>query len=321
MSRFRKYWVWTAAALVIVVGVFYVVSRTRTGCPMHLSVAQNQPVGADKGVPTRALPPAGAVPPPGALPQDVGVDTVALAAMGDKATLDDMIDMSWNSMRTDVLFKDGAAPVAQALAEVRWTGKELLDDQQADALRRTAAAVLAGYGTNDIPAYFQMLKESGETVGEMFGSTIRKDLAELGVPAGEIPSDPWEGRSLYWRKTGRQTLWQGLCKERSQVTIYETNTDVLPNPGKDSFWPLRESIITFAHIGVPPASLPDTIKSKGKVTLAEVTVFISHSDEKGGKVVPYVIRFWYDPDRKVWRPGAMACYPNRYEHWWNTPTF
>ncbi|MCX7022301.1 MAG: hypothetical protein NTW26_08550 [bacterium] len=249
------------------------------------------------------------------------MDTAGLAALGDKATLDDVVDMSWNSMRTDVLFKDGAAPVAQALAEVRWTGRELLDGQQADALRRTAAAVLAGYGTNDIPAYFQMLKESGETVGEMFDSMMRKDLAELGVPAGEIPSDPWETQSLYWRKTGQQTLWQGLCKERSQVTVYETGTDALPKPGESTFWPLRNSIMTFAHIGVPPTSLPDTIKSKGKVKVADVTVFISHSDEKGGKVVPYVIRFWYDSDRKVWRPGAMTCYPNRYEVWLNRPTF
>jgi hypothetical protein len=225
----------------------------------------------------------------------------------------ELIDMSWQSREIDVLLTEGYDEIFKRVETLTLKG----EPPQAETLPKLydfLTKMLVAYGGDDLPNYFDMLKEAGETVVPEIENGIREMLVtQLGVSKDKVSDGPWGMLSQFAKVTGERGItkacWKGLVTEGSQIAFFETRTDKMEPPGKD-FQSVRGQVVTFHHVSMPPISLVDAIKSEGKVIAADVTIFIAHTEERSSTVTPYVLRFWYDSKNRSWRPLTMNGFPN-----------
>jgi hypothetical protein len=232
----------------------------------------------------------------------------------DKSSLRpaDLMDMTWDSWQFDVDFSD-REKLAESIESIPIKGKIATTQEQLSKLRSVLCEVLFDFGNNDFDAYYKFLKNSGETFPPYMIQRFRQDLTiGLGFPEDKIASDPWELLSQSAKEYKDQSLWQGLVTHKSQINLFEARTHELTEPGED-LHKIRRAITTYTHVTEPPITLEQIIEARGKAIIADTTLFVTHTDEVGGKVRPYVIRMWYDPKNNLWRPLRMTFFPNAYE--------
>lgn len=224
----------------------------------------------------------------------------------------DLMDMTWDSWQFDVEFSD-RNKLTESIEGIPIKGKVAITHEQLSELRNVLCEVLFDFGNNDFDAYYDFLKNSKETFPPHMIQAFRRDLITgLGFPEDKVASDPWELLSQSCKEYKEQSLWQGLVSHKSHIDLFEAHTHKLAEPGED-LKQIRGSITTYMHVTVPPLTLEQIIKARGKAIVADTTLFVTHTDEVGGKVRPYVIRMWYDPVNNLWRLLRMTFFPNAYE--------
>ena len=224
----------------------------------------------------------------------------------------DLMDMTWDSWQFDVEFSD-RNKLAESIEGIQIKGKVAITHEQLSELRNVLCEVLFDFGNNDFDAYYDFLKNSGEIFPPSMIQAFRQDLVtDLGFPEDKIASDPWELLSQSCKEYKEQSLWQGLVSHKSHINLFEAHTHKVAEPGED-LHKIRRSITTYRHVTVPPLTFEQIIEARGKAIVADTRLFVTHTDEVGGKVRPYVIRMWYDPVNNLWRPLRMTFFPNAYE--------
>jgi len=249
--------------------------------------------------------------PKGTTPEKKITNDELMLVMPGKRTAD-LVDMTWDSWHFDVEFTD-RNKLAESIEGIPIKSKVATTQEQLSKLRSVLCEVLFDFGNNDFDAYYDFLKKSGETFPPYMIQAFRQDLiTELGFPEDKIASDPWELLSQSSKEYKEQSLWQGLVSHESRIDLFEANTHRLAEPG-ELLHKIRRSIATYKHVTVPPLTFEQIIEARGKAVVADITLFVTHTDETGGKVRPYVIRMWYDPVNNMWRPLRMTFFPNAYE--------
>lgn len=224
----------------------------------------------------------------------------------------DLMDMTWDSWQFDVEFSD-RKKLTESIEGIPIKGKVATTREQVSKLRTVLCEVLFDFGNNDFDSYYDFLKNSGETFPPYMIQRFRQDLITgLGFPEDKIASDPWELLSQSCKEYEEKSLWQGLVSYKSHIDLFEAHTHKLTEPGED-LHKIRRSIATYTHVTVPPLTFEQIIEERGKAIVADITLFVTHTDDVGGKVRPYVIRMWYDPVHNMWRPLRMTFFPNAYE--------
>jgi len=237
--------------------------------------------------------------------------TEGMADMLDKP-IDELMDLEWSKWPVRALLRD-ADLVGQAIKEIAVDGEAGDWEPQIGELRSTIKTMLLAYGSNNHSAYFDYLRDSGESVVEETVAALRKIMVtELQVQEGELETDSWKLLSQFSKLAKLGIHWDGLVVQGSRIRLYSTRTATLPPLGRN-FQRLRGQIVVYHHVATPPVELGTVIASRGSAIIADVTVFISHSDELGGVVRPYVIRFWYDPINGSWRPKEMCGFSRQNE--------
>lgn len=231
------------------------------------------------------------------------------ALLGDmiEGDISDLMDMEWSSREITSDFSD-RNKVAEVIGQFPIVSDIVVSEEQLDLLRNCATEMIFNNGNNDHDSYLNFVRKSGETVS-------KSDLTRFiggGIPEKEIRTDPWGllSKDLNRLKLYRTPMWKGLVFEGSEIKIFEAQTSKLPL-GED-LRRIRGAIHTFRDRTDPPVSLDEMLKTKGKVMMADVQVFIAHNDKAGGVVWPYMIRYWFDPINSSWRVQRAVLFRNRH---------
>ncbi len=236
--------------------------------------------------------------------------------LGDviEGDIGDAMDMVWSSWEITCDFSD-CNKVAEVVSKLPIVGNMKVPEEQLDQLQSCITEMVFNNGNNDYKIYLNFLRKSGEVVDEFIYNTLRETWIAKGIPEKEVPADPWELLSEDLKKDKEdglaKSMWKGLVSEGSKIIIFETPTTNLPI-GED-LYKVRGAAITYRHLTVPPIRLDTMLENKGKVIMADVLVFIAHDDSMGGVVWPYIIRYWFDPINKLWRPQGAYCFPNSHK--------
>jgi hypothetical protein len=235
--------------------------------------------------------------------------------LGDliEGDIGDALDMVWSNREITSDFKD-RNEIAEEVKKFPILSNVEVSEEQLDLLRNCITEIIFNNGNNDYDSYLNFIRKSGETIPHYICELARKSLIGSGTPEEEIPDDPWKllSEDLKDRKKVFEcsSMWKGLVSEGSQIKLFESQTSQLPLG--DDLYDLRGGMTTFRDLTDPPISLDETIKTKGKVTMADVQIFIAHEDLTGGVVWPYIIRYWFDPINKLWRVERAALFQNRH---------
>jgi len=240
------------------------------------------------------------------------IDENDVAPAGRPKRPADLMDMTWDSWPSDVDFSNRER-LAESIARIPIKGEITMTPEQRTQLHNLLCELLFDFGNDRFDAYYDYLRNSKEVVPRDMVQAFRRDLInEIGLAEDKIATDPWELLSQSSRAYQEKSLWQGLVSHKSHIDLFEARTQELPVPGED-LNKIRRAIRTFRHVTVPPLTFGYVIESQGHAIVADARIFITHSDEVGAKVRPYVIRLWYDSANGTWRPLRMAFFPNAYE--------
>lgn len=236
------------------------------------------------------------------------------ALSGDllEGDIGDVMDMEWKSREITSDFSD-RNKVAEVIRQFPIVSDIAVSKEQLDLIRNCATEMIFNNGNNDYDSYLNFLRKSGEMVGQSVCELARKHFINRGIPEEEVPTDPWEllSEDLKHRKeAGIMSMWKGLVSEGSSIKIFEAQTSKLPIGKK--LKKLRGAIRTYRDLTAPPISLDEMLKTKGKVVMADVQIFIAHDDSTGGVVWPYIIRYWFDSINNSWRVQKAALFENRH---------
>ena len=221
------------------------------------------------------------------------------------------MDMQWDSRNVSATFSDPNR-ITDLIKTLPTKGLTISSDRL-DGLHTVLTRTVLAYGNSDLEAYFDLLRESGETVAADIYEAFRQDLRSAGRTDQEVPTEPWEVLSEWCSENKERSLWGGFVVEGSEIRLFQTRARQLDQPG-EFLKDIRKCTVNYRHLTTPPISPAEMLRSKGAILMAEVTVFIAHADEVGSKIRPYIIRYWFDSVHEQWRPSAMSFFPNRLEN-------
>jgi hypothetical protein len=225
---------------------------------------------------------------------------------GLKSDIKQVMEMQWNNKEVSTLLKNQDELTA-VVDKMPVNGKAItaITDEQADQLKSALLQMLLCHGKNDFSSYISTLKETGETMPLFLQEYLKKNLLTSGLSEEKIAKDPYD-LFVQWSKSTDKVLWSGLAAEGSNIKLFKTTTDQLEAPGA-IFSEIMAMQSRYRHLTEPAVGFSETLKLKKQIVLADVTLFIAHSEEEKN-ISPYVIRYWYDTANLLWRPFDMAFY-------------
>jgi len=225
----------------------------------------------------------------------------------------DVAAAQWDSWAVDTVLTDRRS-VSEGVESLPWVTEVQVAQEDKQALEDVLCEFLLACGTESFSDYFAYLERSGEVIAEDIEGEFRRTLEEYGgVPRSEQPSDPWEVARQFCSdiKPGG-TEWRGLVVKHSEVRVFETAITDLPELGKH-FRLLCEVKGIGRHISKPPMGLKEALALDGTCRVADVTLYVAHSDRLNAVTRPYMLRFWYDSRSKVWRPLTMSSFQGKHD--------
>jgi hypothetical protein len=193
--------------------------------------------------------------------------------------------------------------------------RKQLTANQRDDFAKALRGLLQTYAKGTVDDILAYMAERDEALPPEEIRQYRKDLAEVThKPAGEVDRLSWRDllRDYYAAIKYQPPGWQAVLQGQGGVTFWT----VAQVPGGESFgeyYSFQRDNLVFKNIvscghrfrttGTP---LPDVIKQKGQVLIADVRVLVKYTVAKYGEPRPHYVRFWYDPVGQKWHPQGLA---------------
>jgi hypothetical protein len=194
----------------------------------------------------------------------------------------------------------------------KWPIKGIsVDKRIIDQAKEMFVELSYSYGREDPTVWLNYLKEAGEKVRKNIEEGTREGLIKTyQISEEKLAKDAWDLllQSAITKK--RQSNWTGLCTQGASVHLFKQTEGTLPEPGKE-LQSLRSHKVSYPHVAESPVSMGDIFLAQKEVLFSDITFFVSHSNNGGGHIEPYVMRSWYDTANERWRPFLLSYFPDR----------
>jgi hypothetical protein len=190
-----------------------------------------------------------------------------------------------------------------------------VDEENVNRLKALFVELAYSYGREDFSVWLDYLRKSGHTVSEERLKGRRDWLITEGqISEDKIATDGWDLLKQIAVVFDKKSRWKGLSLDGNPcITCFRVTGDApMPTPG-EVIQTLRNYKYAFTASTSPPVSMEQIFADKKEVLFSDVTFFVLHSDEGGGRIQPYVMRSWYDPVNERWRPFTLTYFPENTE--------
>lgn len=193
-----------------------------------------------------------------------------------------------------------------------------LNQSQTQSLKHSFGELVYAYGRENMSSLLIHLQLSGHTVSHERMDLNRNLLTEVGdVKPDNLTLDGWGLMNQVADVFNKKSRWAGLSLGGgTQIDSYVYNQS---NPAikQHQFYLNKKNRITINPWTTPPVTPEHSFALNNEIRYVQITLFVKHAKDSGGRIEPYVMEYWYDPANKIWHPTYLSYFPNTNKRYRN----